>query len=181
MESVLLVLEQEVALFDRTERPDFEIIAGVIDFFQCYPAQCHRPKEDLLFARIKARSPESAAAVADIEAEQGQAARHLETFARLIESIVNEREIERTAIDAAARAFAAHQRRHMEIEERVLLPAALASLQAEDWAELDARLADTGKPVCDRASEARLEQLKQRIARWEREDQADRAWLSQGR
>ena len=55
MEFLLKVLEQEIAVFDRSDRPDFDIIEGVVDYFRCYPAQCHHPKEDLLFAKLKAR------------------------------------------------------------------------------------------------------------------------------
>ena len=53
MELLLKVLEQEIAVFDRSNRPDFDIIEGVVDYFRCYPAQCHHPKEDLLFAKLR--------------------------------------------------------------------------------------------------------------------------------
>jgi hypothetical protein len=56
-----------------------------------------------------------------------------------------------------------------------------ARLHRGDWADLDARLADTKDPVFSREAEAKFEQLRHRIARWERENEADRARLSQGR
>jgi len=180
MECLLQVLEQEIAVFDRAGRPDFDLLAGIFDYFRSFPAQCHRPKEDLLFAQLKARDPERAAAARDIEAEHGQAAGHLESIARLVDVVVNEGEIERTVLDADVRAFIGHLRRHIDLEERVMLATAVASLAAEDWADLDTRLADSGSPVYDREAEARFDRLRQRITRWEREDQADRAWLSQG-
>ena len=181
MELLLQILEQEIAVFDRPDRPDFDIIQGVVDYFRSYPAQCHHPKEDLLFAKLKARDPEGAAGIIDIEAEHGQAARRLERFARLVDEVLDDQPIARGVLDAAVREFVEHERRHMELEERELLPNALASLHAEDWADLDARLADTRDPLFSREAEASFEQLKQRIARWERENQADRARLSQGR
>jgi hemerythrin-like domain-containing protein len=181
MESLLQVLEQEIAVFDRAGRPDFDLLADILDYFRSFPAQCHRPKEELLLAQLKARDPGRAVAARDIEVEHGQAAWRLESIARLVDVVVNEGKIERTALDADVRAFIGHQRRHMDLEERVVLAAAVASLAAEDWANLDARLADSGSPVCDREAEARFDRLRQRIARWGREDQADRAWLSQGR
>ena len=181
MELLLQILEQEIAVFDHPDRPDFDIIAGVVDYFRSYPAQCHHPKEDLLFAKLKARDPEGAAGIIDIEAEHGQAARRLERFARLVDEVLDDQQIARGVLDAAVREFVEHERRHMELEERELLPNALASLHAEDWADLDTRLADTRDPLFSREAEARFEQLKQRIARWERENQADRARLSQGR
>jgi hemerythrin-like domain-containing protein len=178
---LLQILEQEIAVFDRPDRPDFDIIEGIVDFFRSYPAQCHHPKEDLLFAKLKARDPDGAAGIIDIEAEHGQSARRLERFARLVDEVLDDQPIARGGLDAAVREFVEHERRHMELEERELLPNALASLDAEDWADLDARLADTGDPLFSREAEAKCEQLKQRIARWERENQADRARLSQGR
>jgi hemerythrin-like domain-containing protein len=181
MELLLQILEQEIAVFDRPDRPDFDIIEGIIDYFRCYPAQCHYPKEDLLFAKLKARDPEGAARIIDIEAEHGQAARRLDRFARLADDVLDDQPIARGALDAAVREFVGHERRHMELEERELLPNALASLYADDWADLDARLADTRDPLFSREAEAKYEQLKQRIARWELENQADRTRLSQGR
>jgi hemerythrin-like domain-containing protein len=181
MELLLKVLEQEIAVFDRSDRPDFDIIQGILDYFRSYPAQCHHPKEDLLFAKLRARDPEGAARIIDIEAEHGQAARRLERFARLVGEVLDDQPIARGVLDAAVREFVEHERRHMQLEERELLPNALASLHAEDWTDLDARLADTRDPLFSRKAEASFEQLKQRIARWERENQADRARLSQGR
>jgi hemerythrin-like domain-containing protein len=181
MELLLQILEQEMAVFDRPDRPDFDIIQGILDYFRSYPAQCHHPKEDLLFAKMKARDPEGAAGIIDIEAEHGQAAQRLERFARLVDEVVDDQQIARGALDSAVREFVEHERRHMELEERELLPNALASLDAEDWSDLDARLADARDPRFSREAEAKYEQLKQRLAIWERENQADRARLSQGR
>lgn len=80
MEILLQILEQQIAVFDRPGRPDFDIIEGIVDYFRSYPAQCHYPKEDLLFAKLKARDPEGAAAIIDIETEHAQAARRLQRF-----------------------------------------------------------------------------------------------------
>jgi hemerythrin-like domain-containing protein len=181
MELLLRILEQEIVIFDHCDKPDFDILEGIVDYFRSYPAQCHHPKEDLLFAKLKARDPEGAAAMIDIEAEHSQAARRLERFAQLLAELLNDQEMARGVLNATVREFVAHERRHMELEERELLCRALASLRPEDWAELDIRLADTRDPLFSRATEARFEQLKQRIARWERENEADRAWISQGR
>jgi hemerythrin-like domain-containing protein len=178
---LLRVLEQEIAVFDHADRPDFDVIEGIVDYFRSYPPECHHPKEDLLLAKLEARAPERAAALIDIDAERGHAARRLERFAQIVEDVVDDKEIARGSLDTVAREFIEHERRHMELEERELLPSALASLRAEDWSDLDARLADTRNPLVSRETEARFDQLKQRIAHWERENEADRARLSQGR
>ena len=55
IEELLLVLEQELGVFDRNERPDYEIIKAVIGYFQDYPDCCHHPKEDMIFEKLKVR------------------------------------------------------------------------------------------------------------------------------
>ena len=37
IESLLRVLERELSVFDRGERPDYEVVRAVIDYFKDYP------------------------------------------------------------------------------------------------------------------------------------------------
>jgi len=37
IESLLGVLERELSVFDRAERPDYEVVLAVIDYFKDYP------------------------------------------------------------------------------------------------------------------------------------------------
>ncbi|HMK71560.1 MAG TPA: hemerythrin domain-containing protein, partial [Xanthobacteraceae bacterium] len=55
IEELLLVLEQELIVFDRNERPDYEVIQAVVRYFEDYPDCCHHPKEDMIFEKLKAR------------------------------------------------------------------------------------------------------------------------------
>ena len=41
IEKLLRVLEQELSVFNRGERPNYEVILGVIDYFKDYPDSCH--------------------------------------------------------------------------------------------------------------------------------------------
>ena len=58
IEKLLDVVEKELNVFDRGERPDYEVINAVIDFFQKYPDSCHHPKEDIIYEKFKTRAPE---------------------------------------------------------------------------------------------------------------------------
>ena len=55
IEKLLRVLERELSVFDRGERPDYEVVLAVIDYFTDYPDTCHHPKEDMIVAKLKAR------------------------------------------------------------------------------------------------------------------------------
>jgi hemerythrin-like domain-containing protein len=174
METLLRILEQELAVFDRAERPDFDILTGIIEYFRSFPTAIHQPKENLVSSRLAARAPERAKPIIDIEAEHGQAAMRLERFAKLVDSVLDDRELPRAALDTAAAEFIAHERRHMQIEEQELFPAARASLTSEDWTALDAKLGAARDPLFNRQVELRFESLHKRLAAWEREDQRQR-------
>src|SRR5215475_10644110 len=53
IESLLRVLERELSVFDRGERPDYEVVLAVIDYFKDYPDCCHHPKEDMIVEKLK--------------------------------------------------------------------------------------------------------------------------------
>ena len=48
IEKLLQVLEQELSVFDRGDRPEYEVIVRVFDYFREYPDSCHHPKEDMI-------------------------------------------------------------------------------------------------------------------------------------
>jgi hemerythrin-like domain-containing protein len=56
IEKLLRVMEQELSVFDRGERPDYEVFGAVIEFFKKYPDSCHHPKEDIIYGKFKARA-----------------------------------------------------------------------------------------------------------------------------
>jgi hemerythrin HHE cation binding domain-containing protein len=66
IEKLLRVMEQELSVFDRGERPDYEVFGAVIEFFNKYPDSCHHPKEDIIYEKFKTRDPDRAASIADL-------------------------------------------------------------------------------------------------------------------
>lgn len=186
MEQLLSILEQELAIFRRGERPDFDILSGIVEYFRFHPDRCHRPKEALVLATLKEAAlkeqvPDRTSALLDDEAEGRQAQASLETFTGLIEDVINEQEVSREAVVAAAKDFAAHVKRLIRFAEGELLPTALQSLTSQAWAALDEKLANRNDPIVDPVMEARFGELAERLGKWEREDQAERARFSQGR
>jgi hemerythrin-like domain-containing protein len=57
IEKLLGVLERELSVFVRGDRPDYEVVLAVIDYFKDYPDSCHHPKEDIIVEKFKARDP----------------------------------------------------------------------------------------------------------------------------
>ena len=173
IEKLLLVLERELGVFNRAERPDYHVVRSVIDYFQDYPDCCHHPKEDMIFEKLKARDPMAAARVGDLEAEHGKGSKRLRRVARTVENILADGEILRQTVDEVMRDFIDHERQHLAMEERVFFPAAVRVLLPQEWAEICARLTARKDPL-NTAVEDKYRLLRQLILQWEQEAEAER-------
>jgi hemerythrin-like domain-containing protein len=170
IEKLLLVLEQELNLFDRGERPDYEVIQAVISYFEVYPDAYHHPQEDRVFQKLKARDPVAAANIGDLAAEHRSGAERLRRVARAVQSILMDREVLRQMVYDIIRDFIAHERHHMAVEERDFFPAAIKALQPEDWADIASTLTDRKDPL-----EERFDAVRRHILLLEQEAEAERA------
>lgn len=174
IEKLLGVLEQELGVFDRRERPDYDTLQAVVDYFAEYPARCHHPKEDMIVDILKMREPAAARAVGDIEEDHRQEAERLRRLAHTIESVRTGGELPRQAVDDVVRDFIAHERRHIAAEEQALFPAAVTVLRPADWARIEARMSDARDPLFNRTVEEKFRVLADKILQWEQENEDDR-------
>lgn len=174
IDKLLLVLEHELEVFDRSEEPDYEIFQAVVQYFQDYPERCHHPKEDMVFDKLKMRDADLAARVGDVENEHEVETLRLNRLAEAIDDVLAGREVLRQTFHDVVQDFIDHQRRHMDKEEHMLFPAAVQRLRPEDWAEIDARLSDRKDPLFNGAIEIKFQALQRTILRWERENETSR-------
>jgi hemerythrin-like domain-containing protein len=179
IEKLLLVLEHELEVFDRSGRPDYEILQSIIQYFQDYPESCHHPKEEMIFEKLKARDSAAAKRFGDVEADHGVEAKRLRSFARAVDYILADQEFLRESFHLAVHDFIEHQRQHLEKEERLLFPAAVKALRSEDWAEIDARLDDRKDPLFNSVVEEKFHNLQKTILRWEQETEETRLTMTQ--
>src|SRR5476651_1528533 len=171
IDKLLLVLEHELEVFDRSEEPDYEILQAVIQYFQDYPESCHHPKEDMVFEKLKVRDSAAANSIGDVEAEHQVETKRLRRLVEAIEEILAGREFLRQTFHDGVHDFIEHQRQHMDKEERLLFPAAVNGLRPDDWAEIDARLSDRKDPLFNGTIETKFQALQRMILRWERSEE----------
>jgi hemerythrin-like domain-containing protein len=174
IDKLLLVLEHELEVFDRSEEPDYEILQAVIQYFQDYPESCHHPKEDMVFEKLKVRDSAAANSIGDVEAEHQVETKRLRRLVEAVEEILAGREFLRQTFHDVVHDFIEHQRQHMDKEERLLFPAAVQGLRPDDWAELDARLNDRKDPLFNGVIETKFQALQRTILRWQRETETSR-------
>jgi hemerythrin-like domain-containing protein len=174
IKKLLLVLEQELEVFDYSDQPDYEILRAIIEYFQDYPESYHHPKEDMVFEKLKARDPAVAQRIGELEAEHQIETNRLREFSQAVEDILAGREFLRQSFHNVVHDFIEHQRQHMDKEERLLFPAAIKVLRPEDWAEIDDRMKIRKDPLFDEVIENKFRALQHTILRWEQESQENR-------
>jgi hemerythrin-like domain-containing protein len=169
IESLLRVLERELSVFDRGERPDYEVVLAVIDYFKDYPDSCH-----MILEKLKARDPVAAATIGDLEAEHQKGTRRLRRVAQAVERVLSDQDLVRENVANIVRDFINHERQHMAMEERVVFPAALNALRPKDWADIALKLADRYDPFYQPGFDERFNRVRRNILKMEEEAEAER-------
>lgn len=136
---LLSVLERELEIFQTGERPDYELIATIIEYFGSYPDRYHHPKEEIILAKLVRRDQAAAEIFSDLTRGHEELAALTRRFADGLTRIINEDEVPRGLFDRLARDFIDYQRLHMGREEADFFPAAAQTLTAEDWAAIEER------------------------------------------
>jgi hemerythrin-like domain-containing protein len=174
IEKLLLILERELSVFGRGDRPDYEVIQAVIAYFQVYTDLYHHPPEDMIFEKLKARNSVAAANIGDLAAEHRIGAERLRRVAQAVESVLADRELLRQTVNDIVRDFVEHERRHIAMEERDFFPAAVKALQPHDWTDIVSRLSDQKDPLFSEIVEHRFEGVRRHILQLEQEAEAER-------
>ncbi len=174
IEQLLKVLEQELEVFDSSERPDYEVIEAVVKYFKAYPDQFHHPKEELVFNKIKEVSPQSIPEIGDLGEEHINESRYLKQFAETVRNVLANVEVPRETFRNNVRDFIDNEREHMRMEEEKFFPVAKRVLSDADWDELNTRLVSSTDPLFDKSEKDRFGRLYERILRWENENQQER-------
>ena len=175
IEKLLQVLERELKVFARGERPDYEVIQAVIAYFQVYPDVYHHPPENLVFQKLKARDSTAAANIGDLEAAHRSGSDRLRQVAQAVDSVLADRELLRQAVEDVIRDFIEQERRHIAMEERDFFPAAVKALEPQDWIEITSRLTDQPDPLFSEVVEERFDAVRRHIMQLEQEAEAERS------
>lgn len=174
IERLLAVLEHELEVFDRADRPDYEVIRAIIAYFEVHTGLYHHPQEDQVFARLKLRDPAAAAGIGDLAREHQRGAERLRRVAQAVDGVLGGREMLRRDVDAIVRDFLDHERQHIVMEDRDFLPAAAKALTPHDWVEIASVQSRRKDPLFSDATEARFDALRTHIFQLEQEAETER-------
>ncbi len=169
---LLDILERQLAVFERGERPDYDVVTAIADYFTGFPERCHHPMEDLILRRLRERYPAAADAVGDLDGEHESLGTLALDFRQAVRNVLDEAEMRRETFRDALRHFIDAQRAHMKMEQERFFPVVQEVLTPEDWAELETAMTDEEDPVFGGQAAAEFEDLRHKILQWQAEDDA---------
>ena len=163
--SVIYGLEYLVrATREKGAPPQFPLLRAMLYYIKNFPEKLHHPKEDAyLFKKLRLRTSEFNDTLDELEREH-VAGR--EAVAAMDEALGRYEVEPDTGFDAfavAVQKFAALEWPHMLLETKVIIPAALKYLTAEDWAEVGHAFAQNGDPRFSVDADEEFRQLFTRI------------------
>ncbi len=178
------MLDWQIEVMERGERPDWDIVQGVIQYFLTYPDLRHHPLEDQILARLCSRHPAAAEPFIDLEVEHRALSAKLRHVAATTEALLQDVAMMKAVYLDLLRDFAAAQRDHIRREEAGFLVTAHQLLDARDWQEMEDQAPAIADPLGD-PSDRQFQALRWQLARWDTADRRDReadrgAGLSRG-
>lgn len=120
------------------QEPDFELFRLILSYIDSFLDRYHHPKEDeYLFRRLRARDPDAAALLDDLEHEHEHVGPELTKLKDALDAYEREGASRLADFRAAVDRYNAFEWEHMRKEEEEIIPLAREKLADEDWAEID--------------------------------------------
>jgi hemerythrin-like domain-containing protein len=145
LRSVLLLLAQHRA---GSSLPDFTSLRAMLFYLDEFPEKRHhRLESELLFAKLRARTPLSRDLLDHLDGDHAAGERNIRELEHALLAFEMLGEPRREAFERAATRYVDFYLSHMSLEEREILPLAEKVLTADDWAELDAAFLANEDPL----------------------------------
>ncbi len=135
------------ALQEGSRKPDFEILFAILDYLEGFPDTYHHPKEEeFLFKALRQRRPAAAPLLDKLHEEHAEGVALAAELRAALEAYRRDPSASHR-FSSAAETYVDFERKHMDHEEREILPLALEALNDEDWQEINAAFALNHDPI----------------------------------
>jgi len=149
-----------------SKAPDFKLLHAMLYYVREFPERRHHPKEDkVLFAKLKARTSEAGAVIADLEQEHARGGQMLNALTVALGNWEAGAAQGANGFESELNRFADFYWRHMEKEEKQVLPVAERIFTDQDWKEVEAAFAANADPMLGKNTGDEFRDLFSRIVR----------------
>ena len=161
LRSILLLLAQHRR---QGSLPVFAVLRAMLFYVDEFPEKRHHRKEsELLFPKLRARTPLSRELLDRLDEDHGRGERKIRDIEHALLAFEMMGESRRASFEEAIGRYVGFYLTHMELEEREILPLAERVLTESDWAELDDAFRANRDPLVGHPPEAEYRALFTRI------------------
>jgi hemerythrin-like domain-containing protein len=157
---LLAILDGQIKVMNDGNKPNWDILQGIFQYFLTYPDSGHHPIENQIVKRLHSKDPAAAEPFLGLEDEHRELSTTLHHIAAVTQRLVP---IVREAYLDLLRSFIAAQRDHVQREEVGFLATAKRLLDARDWEELERVVPKITDPLSD-SSDGRFLVLQRHLA-----------------
>jgi hemerythrin-like domain-containing protein len=144
--------------------PDFAALRAMLFYVDEFPEQRHhRLESQLLFPKLRARTPLSRDLLDRLDADHACGAHRIRDLEHALLGFEMLGDSRRANFERDAQRYVDFYLAHMALEEQAILPLAQRVLTAADWAELDEAFAANRDPFTGHAPEADYRAMFTRI------------------
>jgi len=162
------LLGRELKVFKEGGLPDYDLVESILDYNLNYPDLCHHPMENLVFEKLMKRDPAADSAIGNLEKEHEKLSSLTWRFSTAVANVLEDEQLPRDWFLDVANDFLSFSRNHMQMEEVLFFPAALKTLTAEDWNELEDACEKVHDPLFSDQKQEKYQALYQEIMDWEK-------------
>jgi hemerythrin-like domain-containing protein len=128
--------------------PDYALMRDIARYMASFPDEYHHPREDLLFARLRARDPGAESAVLALEEGHEEIYRRSRELRAALDAVVENG----SAADARKLKFLCDRYigfywDHINTEEGKVFPLAMAKLRRDDWLAVNSESRQVDDPL----------------------------------
>lgn len=163
MSIMLDLLSRQNDHIEQGERPDYELIHDIMRYLTVYSDAVHHPKEDLLYAAMRAERPELASGLDRVEPEHREIAGRGEILRADVEAVASGAAVTRERLVEDTSDYVTTLRKHMAWEEEDLFRRAKEMIVGEEDMFIDISNFDRFDPVFGPEREHSFENLLRNI------------------
>lgn len=169
---ILDMLDRQAEALERGEKAAVPLVSLGLRYFREYPRKVHHPKEDAIYAVLRHHLARGAGHVFNALEEHAELHQELSAVSAAAHSLETKDEAAIRGFCERLRRFTARERRHMEMEEAHLYPAAVHMLTADEWESVSASCTSEVDPIFSEQVSASFDRM---IAEILMRDHASRA------
>jgi hemerythrin-like domain-containing protein len=149
---------------DDGKPPPFDVLRAMLFYVDEFPERLHHTKEsELLFPKVRQRSPELAPVLDALDADHGRGEAAIRELEHLMLAYEVMGESRREPFEQAVQRYVERYLQHMATEDDKIIPAARTHLSEQDWNELNAAFESNRDPLTGHPASAEYADLFRQI------------------